>query len=586
MSAKTVFLSHRRKDFGKHFARSVQLALKVQGFDVFLDVETIEAGKWETQILAGIDQRSHFLLLLTPGCFDGCDSPDDWVRREFERAVATGRNIVLIFEQDAHYAELKASCPEPMRVAFDYQGHRIHDTSFDKDIEILREKHLHSSKAPSLSPAIPADEIRQRLDAIAALQRITTTHIRAHLLESTERQRDADLAVADKAPKSDERQRLRESALAAHAARLARIDDAVARFAELEGGPEATRVGRELTRILTDEGTDAALAFIGREKAGLLAEADAQLAADRERLRGRLAPLLSAADLLVTKGDTAAARTAYRELLQRDPAWPAALSAFAWFLFDQSIQNEYHHTLVAALADAQEAHTLATRWHEAAPADAKARRLLYATHTQMGDVLIQRGQPGDAAQVEQHYTRSLDLAEKLLADNPGSAQAVRDVSVSLNKLGDFLAQRAQPGDADKALGHFTRSLALREKLLADNPGSAQAVRDVSVSLNKLGDFLAQRAQPGDADKALGHFTRSLALREKLLADNPGSAQAVRDVAVSHYKMAGFASRRGDKKDETLHRRAMHDLLKPRIEGGMTFDPPIVKLYEGLKAEFK
>jgi tetratricopeptide (TPR) repeat protein len=684
MSAKTVFLSHRRKDFGKHFARSVQLALKVQGFDVFLDVETIEAGKWETQILAGIDQRSHFLLLLTPGCFDGCDSPDDWVRREFERAVETRRNIVLIFEQDALYAELNASCPEPMRAAFDYQGHRIHDTSFEKDIEILREKHLHPSKAPSVSPTIPADEILHRLDAIAAQQRITTAHIRAHLLESTERQRDADLAVADKAPKSDERQRLRETALAAHTARLARIDDAVARFAELESGPEATRVGRELTRILTDEGTDAALAFIGREKAGLLAEADAQLAADRERLRGRLAPLLSAADLLVTKGDTAAARTACRELLQRDPAWPAALSAFAWFLFDQSIQNLAHRTVVAALADAEEAHILATRWHEAAPADAKARRLLSATHNQMGDVLIQRGQPGDAAQVEQHYTRCNELLEKLLADNPGSALAVRDVSISLERLGDFLAQRAQPGDAEQALGHYTRSLELREKLLADNPGSAQAVRDVSVSLYKLGDLLAKRAQPGDAEKALGHFTRSLELSEKLLTDNPGSTQAVRDVSISlerlgdflaqraqpgdadktlghhtrslevreklladnpgsaqaaldvaisherlgdfagdhgkpadaeaHYRhsletwermskanpdnayyarggvvpllrMAGLASKRGDKKDETLHRRAIHDLLKPRIERGMTFDPPTVKLYEVLKAEF-
>lgn len=120
MSARTVFLSHRRNDFGKHFARTVQLALKAEGFDVFLDVETIEAGKWETQILAGIAQRSDFLLLLTPGCFDACDSPDDWVRREFERAVETRRNIVLLFEQDALYAELKASCPEPMRAVFDY----------------------------------------------------------------------------------------------------------------------------------------------------------------------------------------------------------------------------------------------------------------------------------------------------------------------------------------------------------------------------------------------------------------------------------------------------------------------------------
>jgi hypothetical protein len=548
MSARTVFLSHRRKDFGKHFARSVQLALKAEGFDVFLDVETIEAGKWENQILAGIAQRSHFLLLLTPGCFDGCDSPDDWVRREFERAVETGRNIILLFEQDAQYAELKANCPEPMRKVFDYQGHRIHDTSFEKDIEILREKHLHPSKAPSATPAIPADAIIQRLDAIAERQRISSAHVRAHLLESTERQRDADLAVAERAANSDQRQRLREAALAAHTARLTRIDDAVARFAELEGGPEATRIGRELTRILTEEGTDAALAFIGREKAGLLAEADAQLAADRERLRGRLAPLLSATDLLVTKGDTAAARPAYRELLQRDPAWPAALSAFGWFLFDQSIQNEFHRTIVAALADAEEAHTLATRWHEAAPADVEARRLLSATHNQMGDVLIKRGQQGDAAKVEQHYIRSLEMDEALLKDNPGSGQAVRDVSVSLERLGDFLAQRAQPGDAEQALGHFTRSLEVREKLLADNPGSAQAVRDVSVSLNKLGDFLARRAQPGDADKALGYFTRDLEMSEKLLADNPGSAQAVRDVYVSLWRVGDFLARRAQPGD--------------------------------------
>jgi len=416
-------------------------------------------------------------------------------------------------------------------------------------------------------------------------QKFDAPRIRAHFVESTERQRDADLAVADKAPKSDERQHLREAALAAHAARLARIDDAVARFAELEGGPEATRIGRELTRILTAEGTDAALAFIGREKEGLLAEADKQLAADRERLRGRLAPLLSAADLLVTKGDTAAARTAYRELLQRDPAWPDALSAFAWFLFDQSIQNEFHRTLVAALADAGEAHTLATRWHDAAPADVEARRLLHATHEQMGDVLLQRGQPGDAAQVEQHYTRSLDLADKLLADNPGSAQAVRDVSVSLEKLGDFLAQRAQPGDAEKALGYFTRDLSLSEKLLADNPGSAQAVRDVSVSLNKLGAFLAQRAQPGDAEKALGHFTRSLELSEKLLADNPGSAQAVRDVWVSWWRIARHAERTR-KGDARAAWRKAHDILDGMVRKGMFVSPGDLKFLDTLREKVK
>ena len=261
MSAKTVFLSHRRKDFGKHFARLLEQALTHKGFDVFLDVETIEAGKWETQILAGVAQRSHFLLLLTPGCFDGCDSADDWVRREFERAVATGRNIVLIFEQDAHYTDLKAQCPVSMLTVFDFQGHRIHDTSFAKDIEILLEKYLHPSKAPSPSAPIK-DEILQRLDTISEQQKVTAARIRAHLLESTERHRDADLAAAEKATPSAERQRLRETALAAHQSRLSRIDELALSFAEIEGRADSTTVFKEMTRILAEEGVDPTLAYI------------------------------------------------------------------------------------------------------------------------------------------------------------------------------------------------------------------------------------------------------------------------------------------------------------------------------------
>ena len=415
------------------------------------------------------------------------------------------------------------------------------------NITVSSEVHHHAESAQSRRRFVVfASVIIVALAAIAWLlegllggQKFDAPRIRAHFVESSERQRDADLAAADTATPSDERQRLRDAAHAAHAARLARIDDAVSRFRELEGGPDATRVGRELTRILAGEGADAALAYIEREKAGLLAEADAQLASDRERLRRKLAPLLSAADLQVNKGDAPAARRAYRELLQRDPAWPAALRACAWFLYDQSFQHNVHGTLIAALADAEEAHTLAIRLHTAKPGSARAQRLLSVTHHQMGDVLLKRGQEGDAAKVESHYARSLELADALLAANPGSADAKRDVSVSLDRLGDFLATRAQSGDMDKALDCFTRSLEIDEALLAANPGSAQVTRDVSVSLSKLGDFLATREQPGDEDKALDHFTRSFDMKEKLLAANPGSAQAKRDVSVSLNTLGHF-----------------------------------------------
>ncbi|CAN5440386.1 hypothetical protein BH18VER2_BH18VER2_06500 [soil metagenome] len=76
----------------------------------------------------------------------------------------------------------------------------------------------------------------------------------------------------------------------------------------------------------------------------------------------------------------------------------------------------------------------------------------------MADVLTVRGAKGDAEAALKDYTRCKKLLEKLLQANPDSAQAARDVSVSLDRLGDFLAQRGQPGDAEGALKDYTRSV--------------------------------------------------------------------------------------------------------------------------------
>ena len=66
MSGKTVFISYRRDTAGKGFARNLELALTSRGYDVFLDVDTLEVGKWADQILSEISRRAHFLLVLTP----------------------------------------------------------------------------------------------------------------------------------------------------------------------------------------------------------------------------------------------------------------------------------------------------------------------------------------------------------------------------------------------------------------------------------------------------------------------------------------------------------------------------------------
>jgi len=77
MSAKTVFISYRRDAVGKLFARLLNDALTHRGYDVFLDVDSIDAGKWADQILTQVPVRSHFLILLTPGAFDRCVNDDD-----------------------------------------------------------------------------------------------------------------------------------------------------------------------------------------------------------------------------------------------------------------------------------------------------------------------------------------------------------------------------------------------------------------------------------------------------------------------------------------------------------------------------
>ncbi len=197
-----------------------------------------------------------------------------------------------------------------------------------------------------------------------------------------------------------------------------------------------------------------------------------------------------------------------------------------------------------ALSHYQRSLAISQRLLAANPESAQAARDVLVNFNKLSDFLTRRGLPGDADKAMGHNQRSLEISERLLVANPDSAQAARDVSVSLIMMADFLARRGLPGDADKALAHYQRSLEVSERLLVANPDSAQATRDVSVSWNKLADFLVRRGLPGDVDTALGHYQRSLEVRERLLVANPDSAQAARDVSVSWNKLADFLARRG------------------------------------------
>jgi len=170
MSEKTVFISYRRDPTGKFFARSLKEALTQKGYDVFLDVDCIDAGQWATQILTQVPKRAHFLLLLTPGALDRCSQEDDWVRREFLKAMESQRNIVPVREESVDLGELRKSCPDSLKALFDYQIATIQHSGFARDVATLIERFIPPHKAPTLiapsSPPATEPEFRADISRI------------------------------------------------------------------------------------------------------------------------------------------------------------------------------------------------------------------------------------------------------------------------------------------------------------------------------------------------------------------------------------------------------------------------------------
>lgn len=62
----------------------LKVHLQLRGFSVFIDVERLEAGKFDNNLLQSIKQAKTFLLVLTPKSLDRCIGDNeckDWVHK-------------------------------------------------------------------------------------------------------------------------------------------------------------------------------------------------------------------------------------------------------------------------------------------------------------------------------------------------------------------------------------------------------------------------------------------------------------------------------------------------------------------------
>ncbi|XP_021955057.1 NAD(+) hydrolase sarm1 isoform X7 [Folsomia candida] len=123
-----VFISYRRSN-GSQLASLLKVHLQLRGFSVFIDVERLEAGKFDNNLLQSIRQARHFLLVLTPNALDRCVQDNDckdWVHREIVAALDSQCNIIPIMDNFL-WPETE-NLPEDIQPVLTFNGVKwIHD---------------------------------------------------------------------------------------------------------------------------------------------------------------------------------------------------------------------------------------------------------------------------------------------------------------------------------------------------------------------------------------------------------------------------------------------------------------------------
>lgn len=165
---KTVFLSYRRTNIA--WALAIFQDLTQHGYDVFFDFKGIASGDFERVILANIEARAHFIVLLTPSALERCRDPNDWLRREIEIALGIQRNIVPIALEgfDFNAAAIPAQLTGALSALSHYNALQVPAEYFNEAMQRLREKYLNIPLEAVLHPASPAAQQAAEIQQAAA----------------------------------------------------------------------------------------------------------------------------------------------------------------------------------------------------------------------------------------------------------------------------------------------------------------------------------------------------------------------------------------------------------------------------------
>ncbi len=179
---KTVFISYRRA-VSWAIARLVYNYLRGQGYDVFMDVESLDAGQFDTILLRQIEARAHFIVILAPGTLERCAEPDDWLRREIEHAIDHKRNIVPLLVNEFSFSTNMQYLTGKLSDLPRFNGLTVLHEYFDAAMGKLRDRFLKQPVYGVVRPTPASDqaEVEQRVAEADALPIPTPQELRAEV---------------------------------------------------------------------------------------------------------------------------------------------------------------------------------------------------------------------------------------------------------------------------------------------------------------------------------------------------------------------------------------------------------------------
>ncbi|XP_046892118.1 NAD(+) hydrolase SARM1 isoform X1 [Hypomesus transpacificus] len=137
-----VFISYRRTT-GSQLASLLKVHLQVRGFSVFIDVEKLEAGKFEDKLIQSVQRARNFILVLSANALDKCigdTGMKDWVHKEIVTALGGKKNIVPVTD---NFVWPDPNClPEDMRTILNFNGikwsHEYQEATIEKILRFLK----------------------------------------------------------------------------------------------------------------------------------------------------------------------------------------------------------------------------------------------------------------------------------------------------------------------------------------------------------------------------------------------------------------------------------------------------------------